>query len=147
MLVELANDAFRKRESPMSVMSWLLEGDPAIRWQVMRDLMNEPVEVVAAERARVAFEGWGAKVLELQTPGGHWGRTIAGTRLFAERRRPVRRTGRRSRSRESIQPGGSKSGMGANPRFPEAFLNLVNPTNPLLPNNRLQRTRGFTARR
>lgn len=57
----------------MSVMSWLLEGDPAIRWQVMRDLMNEPVEVVAAERARVALEGWGAKILELQTPGGHWG--------------------------------------------------------------------------
>ena len=52
MLAELANDAFRTRGSPMSVMSWLLEGDPAIRWQVMRDLMNEAVEVVAAERAR-----------------------------------------------------------------------------------------------
>jgi hypothetical protein len=57
----------------MSVLSWLLEGDPAIRWQVMRDLMNEPAEVVAAERARVALEGWGARLLELQTPSGHWG--------------------------------------------------------------------------
>jgi hypothetical protein len=36
----------------MSVMSWLPEGDPAIRWQVMRDLMNEPGEVVATESAR-----------------------------------------------------------------------------------------------
>ena len=53
----------------MSVMSWLLEGDPAIRWQVMRDLMNEPVEVVAAERARVALEGWGAKILRTSDPG------------------------------------------------------------------------------
>ena len=61
--------------------------------------MNEPVEVVAAERARVAFEGWGAKVLELQTPGGHWGRRIAGTRLFAERRRPARRSCRPGRLR------------------------------------------------
>lgn len=58
----------------MSVLSWLLEGDPAIRWQVMRDLMNEPVEAVAEERARVALEGWGAKLLGLQAPGGHWGR-------------------------------------------------------------------------
>jgi hypothetical protein len=57
----------------VSVMSWLLEGDPAIRWQVMRDFINERVEVVAAERARVALEGWGAKVLELQTPSGYWG--------------------------------------------------------------------------
>jgi hypothetical protein len=39
----------------------------------MRDVVNEPVEVVAAERARVALEGWGARILELQTPGGHWG--------------------------------------------------------------------------
>jgi hypothetical protein len=39
----------------------------------MRDLMDEPVEVVAAERSRVALERWGAKVLELQTPGHHWG--------------------------------------------------------------------------
>ena len=57
----------------MTVMSWLLDSDPSIRWQVMRDLTNEPDEVVTAERSRVALEGWGAKLLGFQAPGGHWG--------------------------------------------------------------------------
>ncbi|HEY3163181.1 MAG TPA: hypothetical protein VGJ71_02415 [Candidatus Limnocylindrales bacterium] len=56
----------------MSVIDWLLDSDPAIRWQVMRDLTHEPAAVVAAERARVATEGWGARLLELQTPDGLW---------------------------------------------------------------------------
>lgn len=57
----------------MALMSWLLDSDPAIRWQVMRDLTDEPDEVVAAERSRVASQGWGARLLDLQSPGGHWG--------------------------------------------------------------------------
>ncbi len=57
----------------MSVTEWLLDGDPAIRWQVMRDLTNEPSDVVADERARVATEGWGARLLALQAPDGQWG--------------------------------------------------------------------------
>jgi len=56
-----------------AIVRWLLDADPSIRWQVMRDLVHEPDEVVAAERSRVAFEGWGARLLGLQTPGGHWG--------------------------------------------------------------------------
>ena len=48
----------------MTVTEWLLDSDPAIRWQVMRDLLDEPAEVVATERARVATEGWGARLLE-----------------------------------------------------------------------------------
>jgi hypothetical protein len=55
-----------------AVVSWLLEGDPSVRWQVMRDLTHEPEEVVAPERARVAEEGWGARLLARQTPDGHW---------------------------------------------------------------------------
>jgi hypothetical protein len=50
----------------MSVMDWLLDADPAIRWQVLRDLADAPAEVVAAERARVAKEVWGARLLALQ---------------------------------------------------------------------------------
>ncbi len=57
----------------MTVVEWLLESDPSIRWQVMRDLTLEPENVVAAERARVACEGWGARLLERQTPDGQWG--------------------------------------------------------------------------
>jgi len=55
------------------VMRWLLDSDPAIRWQVMRDLMGSPGEEVAAERARVATEGAGAAVLRLQAADGRWG--------------------------------------------------------------------------
>src|SRR5215210_2551556 len=55
------------------VVAWLLDSDPAIRWQVMRDLTQEPPEVVAAERARIAAEGWGARLLSLQAADGRWG--------------------------------------------------------------------------
>jgi hypothetical protein len=54
-------------------IKWLLDSDPAIRWQVMRDLTDEDPETIAAERSRVATEGWGAKLLSLQSPDGHWG--------------------------------------------------------------------------
>jgi hypothetical protein len=57
----------------MNVMKWLLDSDPAIRWQVMRDLTEEAEPVVAAERSRVATEGWGARVLDSQSPRGQWG--------------------------------------------------------------------------
>jgi hypothetical protein len=56
-----------------SVIKWLLDSDPAIRWQVMRDLTGESEETVAAERARIAAEGWGARLLALQSPEGDWG--------------------------------------------------------------------------
>lgn len=56
----------------VSVLDWLLDGDPAIRWQVMRDLTDATPDEVAAERARVADEGWGARLLEEQGPDGLW---------------------------------------------------------------------------
>jgi hypothetical protein len=49
-----------------------MEGDPAIRWQVMRDLTDEAPERVASERALVATKGWGARLLGLQTDDGLW---------------------------------------------------------------------------
>jgi hypothetical protein len=62
----------------VNVLDWLLDSDPAIRWQVLRDLVDAPAEVVAAERARVANEGWGARLLSLQGDDGQW----AGGALF-----------------------------------------------------------------
>jgi len=56
----------------MNVVEWLLDSDPAIRWQVMRDLTDAPDEDVAAERGRVVNEGWGARLLALQRQDGHW---------------------------------------------------------------------------
>ena len=58
--------------APVSVIDWLLDSDPAIRWQVLRDLVGAPSDVVAAERARVATEGWGARLLGLQGEDGQW---------------------------------------------------------------------------
>jgi hypothetical protein len=56
-----------------ALLKWLLDSDPAIRWQVMRDLTGEAPDAIAAERSRVATEGWGAKLLGLQSPVGYWG--------------------------------------------------------------------------
>ena len=56
----------------MTVLDWLLDSDPAVRWQVLRDLVGAPAAVVAVERARVADEGWGAKLLVLQGEDGQW---------------------------------------------------------------------------
>ena len=49
-----------------------MDSDPAIRWQVMRDLTDAPETEVVADRARVAGEGWGAQLLALQRPSGQW---------------------------------------------------------------------------
>jgi hypothetical protein len=54
------------------VLDWLLDSDPAIRWQVLRDLVHAPADVVASERARVSTEGWGARLLALQGEDGLW---------------------------------------------------------------------------
>jgi hypothetical protein len=65
-----------KRQAPelqRSVIQWLLDSDPSIRWQVMRDLIGSPAADVAAERARVATEGAGARLLALQGADGRWG--------------------------------------------------------------------------
>jgi hypothetical protein len=56
----------------MTVIDWLLDGDPAIRWQVLRDLTNASPADVAAERARVEYEGWGADLLALEEADGLW---------------------------------------------------------------------------
>lgn len=55
-----------------SVIEWLLDSDPSVRWQVMRDLLAAPAEQVAAERARVGAEGLGAQLLALQAADGAW---------------------------------------------------------------------------
>ena len=51
---------------------WLLEGDPSIRWQTLRDLEGTKEEVYTRERRRVESDGWGARLLALQGPEGTW---------------------------------------------------------------------------
>src|SRR5262245_27343628 len=64
----------QQRPNPDStVIRWLLDSDPSIRWQAMRDLTDAPAAEVAAERAKVATEGAGARLLALQAADGRWG--------------------------------------------------------------------------
>jgi hypothetical protein len=55
-----------------TVLDWLLDSDPAIRWQVLGDLTDATAGEVAAERARVETEGWGASLLGLEDADGLW---------------------------------------------------------------------------
>jgi len=68
-----ADIAARAPLSGDAFSDWLLDSDPSIRWQVMRDLTHTPAEVVSAERSRVASEGWGLTLLGQQRPDGQWG--------------------------------------------------------------------------
>ena len=80
---------YRPRTAPMAeddpVVQWLMRGDPAIRWQVLRDLLDAPETAVATERARVEHEGWGARLLALRAPDGLWanGACFPNTAVFA----------------------------------------------------------------
>jgi hypothetical protein len=55
-----------------AVEAWLLDTDPALRWQVERDLLCAPAERWESTRARIATEGFGARLLALQDPDGQW---------------------------------------------------------------------------
>ena len=56
----------------MTELEWLLAADPSIRWQALRDLTDAPPDQVAAERARVVTEGWGARLLAARGEDGLW---------------------------------------------------------------------------
>jgi hypothetical protein len=62
--------------SPENINTWLLEGDPAIRYQVKRDLLSVVGDELHALRNRIQTEGWGAKLLSLQDPDGKWAGAI-----------------------------------------------------------------------
>jgi len=55
------------------LLAWLLDGDPAVRWRVLRDFTGAGEEEVARERERIAAEGWGARLLAEQRADGGWG--------------------------------------------------------------------------
>jgi hypothetical protein len=56
----------------MEALDWLLDSDPSIRWQALRDLTPMPAEELLVERARIATQGWGARLLSLQGDDGQW---------------------------------------------------------------------------
>jgi hypothetical protein len=72
---EMANTTSPEPEGSKAgkpVLDWLLDSDPSIRWQVMRDLAHAPAEEIAAERVRVATEGAGGRLLSQQGAEGSW---------------------------------------------------------------------------
>ncbi|MBN1303745.1 MAG: hypothetical protein JXA13_04860 [Anaerolineales bacterium] len=65
------------------ILDWLLEGDPSIRWQVMRDLLGRSAKEYMPERTRIATEGWGGRFLSLQDPEGTWGGGLYGPKWIS----------------------------------------------------------------
>ncbi len=65
------------------IISWLLEGDPSIRWQVQRDLLNVNSAKYELERKKIAKEGWGKRLLDLQDSSGLWGGGIYGPKWIS----------------------------------------------------------------
>ncbi|MEO0598715.1 MAG: hypothetical protein AAF126_21580, partial [Chloroflexota bacterium] len=57
------------------VILWLLDSDPAIRWQTLRDLTTASTDVINAERSKVGIEGMGAQLLNMQAKNGTWSNT------------------------------------------------------------------------
>jgi hypothetical protein len=57
---------------PDKVIAWMLDSDPSIRWQVLRDLLDAPADLTAQERQKVAVDGWGARLLTYQEADGRW---------------------------------------------------------------------------
>lgn len=55
-----------------ALAGWLMDSDPALRWQVERDLLDAPTKVWEATRAQVATDGFGASLLALQDDDGQW---------------------------------------------------------------------------
>lgn len=55
------------------IISWLLEGDVSIQYQVYRDLLGKEREDL---RERIEKEGWGRRFLSLRNPDMHWGKTF-----------------------------------------------------------------------
>ena len=88
-----------------ALIPWLLDSDPALRWQVERDFLHEPAGVWEATRTRIATEGFGARLLALQDPDGQW----AAARRFRRRRGRIGAGARRPVSL-ALSPG---AGIGA----------------------------------
>jgi hypothetical protein len=55
-----------------AVVEWLLAGDPAVRWQVQRDLLGLPPRQWISTRSEIARRGWGRRLLDAQDPEGTW---------------------------------------------------------------------------
>ena len=72
------------RRSSDAPIQWLLHGDPAVRWQTLRDLVGANERTVAREQRKVARDGWGARLLAKQDPEGTWARRQSGSGTMSD---------------------------------------------------------------
>ena len=72
-LVSIAMD-FQERYKKQ--IAWLLDGDPSIRYQALRDLVNAPDSAIHKARQQILKEGWGRRVMELQEDNGTWSHAL-----------------------------------------------------------------------
>ena len=86
--------------SKSTVIGWLLDSDPSLRWQVMRDLTDASEADIQAERAKVATEGLGTQLLALQGKDGRWGGCSVESRVELDHACLVAAAGHGSRSRK-----------------------------------------------
>lgn len=63
-------------ENDSTIISWLLKGDPSIRWQVLKDLCTEDKFVFEEERKNIAVQGWGKQLLQEQDAEGTWSKAL-----------------------------------------------------------------------
>lgn len=64
------------QEKYKNQVEWLLEGDPSIRYQTLRDLHNTNVKDIQKERQKILNEGWGRRLMELQEENGTWSNAL-----------------------------------------------------------------------
>src|ERR1700758_2050379 len=76
-----ASVASESRTNP--VIHWLLQGDPSIRWQVLRDLLGADASAVERERRKISRDGWGARLLAKQNAAGTWARGRSAAVLYS----------------------------------------------------------------
>lgn len=68
-MASLSSSLVATRSEP-TLIGWLLDSDPSIRWQVLRDLTDAPQDAVAAEHAKIASEGLGTRLLAMRAADG-----------------------------------------------------------------------------
>ena len=83
MRIDNIQEKENQLQAAPEIMGWLLEGDPAIRWQVMRDLLAEDDGIIEKEREKITDSGWGARFLSYQEQDGLWGGGIYGPKWIS----------------------------------------------------------------
>lgn len=63
-------------EIRQEIINWLLDSDPAIRWQVMKDILHEPQTAYEKERGKLTHSGWCARLLQLQEKDSLWNHSL-----------------------------------------------------------------------